>query len=579
MTNISQLIIEKAEIEKIISKYLNISKKGNNFVALCPFHEDSRPSLVISPIKKIYKCFACNSGGNIITFIINYLNVSFKESLLILSKELNFDQKQIEELESRISDRYTNDEKVLIKYNDNAANLYKYNLIDQAIKYKKLNQYLKKRNISKKIVDDFNIGWTLDNKMLTNYFQKKQINLDDIYNTGLLNKNDKEFYDFFNNRLIFPITNEYGDIVGFSGRVISDGKFSKYINTRDTAIFKKQNILYNLYNCKKQKKINNIIIVEGFMDVIAFYHAGINNCVATMGLNISNAHINKLKTITNTITLCLDFDKSGLLYSLKIAKKLLENNFLLNIIPIENYKDIDSYLSNNNITNVVEKYEKRDDYINFMMNYLIKNVDLNNYKKTNNYLNIIIGLISCCDDFKKEFYINKLSKISKFTKEILTKKITKKKIKITYPHNKYNQIEISRELQNDLKIISYIIVNENVKLDSILYWFIPRFKETQKILNEIVDVKLAKKILSIGLISNLSTTIDHKINNIIFNQLNEYCDVHRNDLNRYPEYLVKLKNIYKNKLYSQHKNHITEVFTDVSENDKFILNIEIKKFK
>ena len=498
-----------------------------------------------------------------------------------MAKELNFNDKDVENIKSQISDRYSEEEKKMIELNKVASDLYKYNLTLQATTNVHLNKYLKKRNISKKIAQQFNLGWSSDKKMITKYFEKRKINLDEGYDSGLLNKNENEFNDFFFNRLIFPIANGYGDIVGFSGRTILDSKTSKYINTRETIIFKKQNILYNLHNVKKERNISNIIIVEGFMDVIAFHHAKITNCVATMGLNISDSHINQLKTITNNITLCLDFDASGLNYSLKISKKLLINGFTLNIIDINDYKDMDSFLQSNSINDVNNKYKEKKDYIDFMMNYLLKNVNKDDYTSTNSYLNTIIGLISCCDDFKKEFYINKLGKLTKFSKEILAKKIktTDKSSRQIHEHIEHNRPELSKDMINELKIIAYIMTNSDCNLNDINHWFVPKFMESKLILEAVITIIGNKQIPSIGTISAFFNDKNSNISTIIFNQLDEYCGVEDNNLNLYPEYLIKLKNIYENNLIKMHRNNIINVFNKSSENDKFILNIEVKKFK
>ena len=256
----------QANIVDIIGSYINISKKGSNYFCICPFHDDHSPSMSISESKQIYKCFSCGAAGNVFTFVKEYENVTYQEAVSIVADKIGI--------------TYNNKFKVAenIKYKK------EYDIYSLATKYyqnnlkteigKKALKYLKERGLNEEVIEEFKIGVSLNDKFaLTNIFLNKKIPISDLEELGLISKYDGQAHDIFVNRIMFPIVNNEGFIVSYSARI--------YNNTKETKIFNKGSILYNLYNAKKHiKKANFVILVEGQMDAIRLSSVGIKNVVA-----------------------------------------------------------------------------------------------------------------------------------------------------------------------------------------------------------------------------------------------------------------------------------------------------------
>lgn len=371
------IIDSQVKIEDVISEFIHIEKKGNNYVALCPFHSDSNPSLIISPTKKIFKCFSCGSGGGTIKFVQNYENLNFIEALKRVSTISGINWKDyISEKKIKIDP-----EKELIKkINLEASNFFKFNLVnllntkDENI----IKKYINKRNLDNKIITKFKIGYASEHNSLLKFLTKKGYKEEDILKSKLINFRNGKLYDFFRDRIIFPIFNENNEVIAFSGRRLSDNvNFPKYINSQETKLFNKQELFYNLNNAKNKIHLKNqIIIVEGFMDVIAFDRVGLENVVATMGTNFSNYHLKYLSNLTNNVLLSFDNDQAGLKVTVEVGEKLINRNFEVKIIDISDVKDFDEFVKKNNEKEVLKKIKEAIDFIPYMIKKYLSKKDL-----------------------------------------------------------------------------------------------------------------------------------------------------------------------------------------------------------
>lgn len=342
-----QKIRETVNIVDIVGEYLKLTRKGNNFWAICPFHEDSNPSLAVSQDKQIYKCFACGEQGNVFIFLQRYKNIDFFTSLKEVAKFAKLDLK---DFALAINEEKKSELHKFKELHDLAVSFYQYQLT--TAEGKQALTYLQERNISDVNINDFGLGYAPSNNQLLDYLILQGYEQIDLIESGLAKITDTDkVKDMFFNRIMFPIVDLDGHCIGFSARkYLIKGKDNfKYINTPETEIFKKGQVLYNLFNAKKAVSVrsNNIYLVEGYMDVISLTNQGMQNCVALMGTNLTKEHMAILKKITSNIIIFLDGDEAGKIAANKIAINLLANDFDVKIIDNPTTSDPDELINQN----------------------------------------------------------------------------------------------------------------------------------------------------------------------------------------------------------------------------------------
>ena len=324
-------IRNRTDIVEVISKYIPLTKKGNNYFGICPFHDDHNPSMSVSPDKQMFKCFVCEKGGNVFNFVASYEHISFKEAVAILGNKLGYNIKTSANLVNNQSEDY---EIYALSTKFYQNNLYS-NLGKNAM------EYLLKRNFSKNTIKKFEIGLSISRLPLTDFLLKKEYNLNKLIDLGLTNTMSN---DIFVDRIMVPLQDLNGNVIGYSGRIYQTNDDRKYINSKESNLFKKNNLLYNYHRAhEKLKKEDSIIVMEGFFDVIRADTIGITNCVATMGTALTKQHINILKKITNNIILCFDGDKAGETATIRAIPLLEEAGIFPKIIRLEE-KDPDEFI-------------------------------------------------------------------------------------------------------------------------------------------------------------------------------------------------------------------------------------------
>ena len=388
MTNkeIKDKIIEEVNIVDVVSEYVQLEKTGSGYKGLCPFHNDSTPSFHISPEKKICKCFSCGEGGDVISFYQKINNISYGEAFKALGKRIGIEIVKSEK--EQINEN-------LFSINNSTAEFYNFYLNNSQLGQAAL-KYLHDRQINDEMIEKFNIGLAPNEfdvlyKTLTEV--KKYLPVD-LLELGLITGNDKGYSDLFRNRVIFPIKDEFHRVVGFSGRIFQNEKnVAKYINSKETILFKKSDVLYNLNNAKEFiTKKNRVILSEGFMDVIAFYKAGIKEVVCSMGTALTQNHAKLLRKYTDNIIICYDGDEAGKNATLKAIETLNKYDFNISVVNLPNNLDPDEFL----VKYGVEKF-------NLYFNSNI--VDENSF----NYLL-----------FKKDLNLDNLSSIEVFKNKVFT---------------------------------------------------------------------------------------------------------------------------------------------------------------
>ncbi len=396
-------IIEQNNIVDVIGNFIPLNKQGNNYKSTCPFHNDHDPSFSVSAEKQIYKCFSCGVNGNVVTFIIDYKKINFLKAIEILAKRINY--KITINSESKTFDKHS----IIYSINKDAMIYYKNNLL--VPKYKFAFEYLNKvRKLDYKEINNFNLGYASTDNNLYQFLISKDYKEFDILESRLFKKHQNKLVDFFQNRIIFPILDIDGNVLGFSGRVLNENKRTKYLNSPSSEIFEKNKILYNLNNAKIDiNKQDSIFIVEGFFDVIALAKIGINNSIATMGINLSMNHINIIKKHTNNIVIFMDNDSAGINATIIITSSLLKCNFNVYNIYNNSKKDADELLkeSETKLSNMLRDSKLLPiDYLIKLFNNNIKNTEFLN--KIIKFKNILISSIN--DQSKKILWNTKFNK-------------------------------------------------------------------------------------------------------------------------------------------------------------------------
>ena len=410
-------IRSRANIVDIISSYLNVSQKGKNYVCLCPFHNDHSPSLIISPEKQIFNCFTCRTGGNVFTFVMKYENVSFLEAIKIVADKIGYNL-NVKDLNVNVDSKNKEDFEVY----DFASKYYINNI--NTTDGIKAREYLSKRGINDAIIKEFKLGLALNEKdTFYKIASKKGWSIDTLDKLGLINKVNTNIYDTFISRIVIPIENLKGEVVGFTGRIFNgEDNTAKYLNTKETEIFKKSSLLFNYHNAKnfiREKRC--VIVVEGNMDAIKMSAKGFKNVVALMGVALSNEQIDILRRLKVPVVLMLDNDNAGLEATVKNGEILINSGIDTRVVRLSGAKDPDEYIEKYGIDAMENNINNAIKYIDFKIEYLKKNKNLNNMEDMITYVKEVINSLNNQDDLTKELIISKISKDYQIDVDVLKK--------------------------------------------------------------------------------------------------------------------------------------------------------------
>lgn len=377
----------------------------------------------ISPEKQIYRCFACSAGGNLFTFLQEYENISFIEALKKVAVMANISLDELTTYQEK--PKYDKSEQLIFEINALASAYFSNNL--ETKKAYDAKEYLTKRNINNTEIELFQIGYAESGfDHLYHFLIKKGYSINDIQEAGLITIKNGKVYDYFNNRLMFPIKNEDSYIIGFSGRVIGvTNQVAKYLNTPETKVFKKEQLMYNIHRAKPFiRQQNNLILLEGYMDVISLEKLNLKNTVALMGTNLSEYHLKEIKRLTNECLIFLDGDKAGINASLKATIKLLSHNLKVKIVLNETQQDPDELVNSGQGELIYTMLANAQHPINFALDYFQNKFNLQAANELEEFINIVAPLIKASpNQLEQELAVNNLVKITGISKETITTKI------------------------------------------------------------------------------------------------------------------------------------------------------------
>lgn len=399
--DLANTIRSKVDIVDIIGERIPLTARGKNFFCVCPFHDDSNPSMSVSREKQIYTCFSCHATGNVYTFLMNYEHIDFREALKYLGDRVGIDTGSVQVTKKankfvKLYDAYN----LTMKY-------YQNNLNSNIGKLAK--KYLLDRKIDENLIKEFEIGLSLDSRNdLTKLLTNKSYDLVTLNRIGL----SSDDHDIYNDRIMFPLYDVSGKVVGFSGRIYKDNGQNKYLNTKETDIFKKGEMLYHYHIAKEECRLKkSVIVMEGFMDVIRASSIGIKNTVALMGTALTKDQINLIKRLSNNIILCLDGDDPGQHATLNIGNMLFDIGIEVKVVVLPNPDDPDSFILKNGQERFTGLIESAINFSDYKMQKLRDNVNFRSDEETSNYINKVIEETAKLDDpIRREVILKRLAK-------------------------------------------------------------------------------------------------------------------------------------------------------------------------
>lgn len=419
-----QEIKDRLNIADVISGYIQTKKAGVNFKAVCPFHSEKTPSLVISPQKQIWHCFGCGEGGDIFGFVMKYENLEFKEALKLLADKAGVRLPEYKPQDPKVQ----SEKELLLRINNFAARFYHEILVADKRGSGAL-RYLEQRGLTRKTIEQWQIGFAPDDfHVLEKALQKKKVNILDMVKAGVSAKNERgQVYDRFRGRITFPIFNYTGEVVGFSARILhDDGKSAKYVNSPETVIYNKSKLLFGLNFAKNEiRKKDEVIIVEGQMDCITPHQHGITNVVASSGTALTMEQLQLLGRLTKNLKFCFDGDAAGMHAARRAIELYLGQDFTIKIVDLGGAKDPDELLKENP-QKFVERIEAAKLFLDYYIDKSFESFNGASVEQKKNIAKDLLPLVKyLTDPLEQDHYLHLLADKFSTSPEVLRQALRK----------------------------------------------------------------------------------------------------------------------------------------------------------
>ena len=469
-------VFETARVEEVIGDFVVLKKSGSNFKGLSPFSDERTPSFMVSPAKQLWKDFSSGKGGSVVSFLMEHEHFSYPEAIKYLANKYGIEVEETERTDEQ-KEKATQKENLFI-VSDYAKEYFHKTLLNVEEGKAIGLSYFKERGFKQETIEKFSLGYSLDKwDAFTNTAIKKGYQLEFLEKTGLtIVKGEKQF-DRFKGRVVFPIQSMSGRTLGFGGRILTnDKKAAKYLNSPESDIYHKSDVLYGLYQAKSViSKEDNCYLVEGYTDVLQFNQSGIINVVSSSGTALTPNQIRLINRLTKNITVLYDGDDAGLRASIRGIDLILEQGMNVKVCTFPEGEDPDSFAKNNSIE-VLKEYlnENSKDFITFKANLLVKEADNDPIKKANTVHEIITSISKIPDDIKKEIYIQECSRLMNIEESTLysslaqklkkqNKELSKKLQKKNVPFNvisseKQSFKKVDHQFELEKKIIELLLI-------------------------------------------------------------------------------------------------------------------------
>lgn len=437
-------IKDSSKIEEVVGDFVQLKTRGSNKLGLCPFHNEKTPSFTVSPTKGIYKCFGCGKSGNSISFVMEHEQFSFPEALRYLAEKYNI---ELNEVVSEEAKAQRNLYESLYIINNFAQKHFAKNLMETDEGRSVGLSYFKDRGFLDISIEKFQLGYSMDSyDTLIKESEKGSYREEYLIKLGLIGNKNGRKYDFFRGRVMFPIHNLSGKVIGFGARTLSkDKKVPKYVNSPESEIYYKSKILYGAYQAKHSiSKLDNCFLTEGYTDVVSMHQAGIENVVASSGTSLTVDQIQLIKRFTKNVTVLYDGDMAGINAALRGTDMILEADMNVRVVLLPDGQDPDSYVQANGAEGFKEFVDKESkDFVFFKTELLLSQAQGDPVKKTELIRSIVDTLTRIPDPIKRALYIRECSQLLKISEEIIINETNKVR------HKKVRDYQSKRDTQNN----------------------------------------------------------------------------------------------------------------------------------
>jgi DNA primase len=504
MTRISPEVIDRvreaANIVDVISQYLDLRKRGQNFVGICPFHNDTHPSLYVSPVKEIYKCFACGAGGNVFTFLMEYDKSSFVDAVKQLGDKYGIEVLLNESAGEK--DYYTK----LYELHEYATKIFQKRLLSDD--GKSVIKYLTERGLTPDTIKTFKIGLSSTGwEDLINKVKSQKYSNDLIEKSGLFTKSEKGIFDRFRNRIMFPIFNQSGKVIAFGGRTLDKDEPAKYLNSPETPLYHKSNVLYGLHLSRQAiREKGAVFLVEGYMDFIQLYQAGIENVVAASGTALAERHVQQIKKFTNRVYLTYDGDQAGTDAAIRAGYLLYQGSVEPLIVQVPKGMDPDDWIRENGAEAILLSAESATSLIDFQIS--AKNVnDLSSAEQSQFVNDILFAIAGIDDSIIRNSILKNISQRLQIDENELLKRLkreqTRQRTRVQENQVDEQPLELSSLIQKAQLILVRLLASDDPQIRQVV-----RDNIEIDLFNEPVLKKLAEILLPLYEDINFSSIID-----------------------------------------------------------------------
>jgi len=496
--NSIQQILSRIDIVEIVGSFVKLKKRGANYLGLCPFHNEKTPSFTVSPSKEIYKCFGCGRSGNSISFLMEAEKYSYVEALRWLAAKYN-----VEIEESETSPEYKQQQQVadsLYIINNFAQKFFTDALFNSEEGQDIALSYLKERGFREEVIRKFQLGYNPEARDgFTKAALASQYSLEYLQKTGLVNVRDGNSYDNYRGRIIFPIHNQSGKVLGFGARIIKkNDKAPKYINSPENEIYVKSKILYGSYFARQAiDKADECLLVEGYTDVVSLHQAGIENVVASGGTSLTPDQLRLIKKYTNNLTIIYDGDSAGIKAALRGLDLALEESLNVRLVLIPDNEDPDSYVNKVGTGAFIDFVNaNKKDFILFQLDIALKDIGNDSNKKSIvvNQVAETISKINKAEDFtKQQDYIKRCAEmlkieesglhalVNKFIREKVNKEESRVNREQRFEQENINTETISEADQETLALFNRDEVHEQAMIRSLLEFGLKQWNDEMKV--------------------------------------------------------------------------------------------------